>query len=74
MQLLFLDENVPNSCTWSISNMSDRFSAGVVHSFTGSAEDCNKVLSFSNLFIGEPFVHCNFNLELISVAVLCFIY
>ncbi|KAI8562884.1 hypothetical protein RHMOL_Rhmol03G0070000 [Rhododendron molle] len=30
----------------------DRFSAGVVHSFTGSAEDCNKVLSFSNLFIG----------------------
>ncbi|XP_058204434.1 uncharacterized protein LOC131318574 [Rhododendron vialii] len=30
----------------------DRFSAGVVHSFTGSAEDCNKVLSFSTLFIG----------------------
>ncbi|KAF5937837.1 hypothetical protein HYC85_025343 [Camellia sinensis] len=30
----------------------DRFSAGVAHSFTGSAEDRNKLLSFSNLYIG----------------------
>lgn len=35
-----------------IERNKDRFSAGVVHSFTGSAEDCDKVLSFSNLFIG----------------------
>ncbi|RVW73017.1 putative deoxyribonuclease TATDN1 [Vitis vinifera] len=30
----------------------DRFGGGVAHSFTGSAEDCNKLLSFNNLFIG----------------------
>ncbi|XP_057506652.1 uncharacterized protein LOC130789889 [Actinidia eriantha] len=30
----------------------DRFSGGVAHSFTGSAEDCDKLLLFSNLFIG----------------------
>ncbi|XP_047261855.1 deoxyribonuclease TATDN1-like, partial [Capsicum annuum] len=30
----------------------DRFVAGVAHSFTGSAEDCDKLLSFSNIFIG----------------------
>lgn len=36
-----------------IERNKDRFSAGVVHSFTGSAEDCDKVLSFSNLFIGK---------------------
>ncbi|XP_010907352.1 uncharacterized protein [Elaeis guineensis] len=29
-----------------------RFSAGVAHSFTGSAEDRDKLLSFDNLFIG----------------------
>ncbi|XP_028119446.1 putative deoxyribonuclease TATDN1 isoform X2 [Camellia sinensis] len=29
-----------------------KFSAGVAHSFTGSAEDRNKLLSFSNLYIG----------------------
>ncbi|KAK8953614.1 hypothetical protein KSP40_PGU015366 [Platanthera guangdongensis] len=29
-----------------------RFTHGVVHSFTGSAEDCDKLLSFDNLFIG----------------------
>ncbi|KAG1368353.1 putative deoxyribonuclease TATDN1 [Cocos nucifera] len=29
-----------------------RFSAGVSHSFTGSAEDRDKLLSFDNLFIG----------------------
>lgn len=30
----------------------DRFGGGVAHSFTGSAEDRNKLLSFNNLFIG----------------------
>ncbi|KAA8516813.1 hypothetical protein F0562_017077 [Nyssa sinensis] len=30
----------------------DRFSTGVTHSFTGSADDRDKLLSFSNLFIG----------------------
>ncbi|CAH9063537.1 unnamed protein product [Cuscuta europaea] len=30
----------------------DRFCAGVVHSFTDSAEDRDKLLSFNNLFIG----------------------
>lgn len=29
-----------------------RFSTGVVHSFTGSAEDCDKVLASEQLFIG----------------------
>ncbi|KAK9125822.1 hypothetical protein Scep_014668 [Stephania cephalantha] len=32
----------------------DKFSFGVAHSFTGSAEDRDKLLSFSNLYIGEP--------------------
>ncbi|XP_059668647.1 uncharacterized protein LOC132313739 [Cornus florida] len=35
-----------------IKQNKDRFCAGVAHSFTGSAEDCEKLLSFSNLFIG----------------------
>ncbi|KAK9153367.1 hypothetical protein Sjap_000847 [Stephania japonica] len=30
----------------------DKFSSGVAHSFTGSAEDRDKLLSFSNLYIG----------------------
>ncbi|XP_042378477.1 putative deoxyribonuclease TATDN1 isoform X2 [Zingiber officinale] len=30
----------------------ERFIAGVAHSFTGSAEECNKLLAFENLFIG----------------------
>ncbi|KAL1822563.1 hypothetical protein DCAR_0310382 [Daucus carota subsp. sativus] len=30
----------------------ERFSAGVAHSFTGTAEDRDKLLSFNNLFIG----------------------
>ncbi|KAK1562496.1 hypothetical protein Q3G72_012815 [Acer saccharum] len=30
----------------------DRFSAGVTHSFTDSAEDRDKLLSFSNMYIG----------------------
>ncbi|KAI3417772.1 uncharacterized protein J3R85_014227 [Psidium guajava] len=30
----------------------DRFAAGVAHSFTGSAEDRDKLLSFSNIFLG----------------------
>ncbi|CAK7342065.1 unnamed protein product [Dovyalis caffra] len=30
----------------------DRFSGGVTHSFTGSADDCEKLLSFSNMYIG----------------------
>ncbi|KAF5750594.1 putative deoxyribonuclease TATDN1-like [Tripterygium wilfordii] len=30
----------------------DRFCGGVAHSFTGSAEDCNKLLLFGNLYIG----------------------
>lgn len=30
----------------------DRFSAGVAHSFTGSAEDRDKLLSFRNMYIG----------------------
>eukprot|EP00252_Welwitschia_mirabilis_P009932 TRINITY_DN22880_c0_g1_i2.p1 TRINITY_DN22880_c0_g1~~TRINITY_DN22880_c0_g1_i2.p1 ORF type:complete len:322 (-),score=59.90 TRINITY_DN22880_c0_g1_i2:223-1188(-) len=29
-----------------------RFISGVAHSFTGSAEECNQLLMFSNLFIG----------------------
>lgn len=28
------------------------FTAGVTHSFTGSAEDCVKLLSFDNMYIG----------------------
>ncbi|PHT44815.1 hypothetical protein CQW23_13973 [Capsicum baccatum] len=31
----------------------DRFVAGVAHSFTGCAEDSDKLLSFSNVFVGE---------------------
>ncbi|KAL2900948.1 putative deoxyribonuclease TATDN1 [Bienertia sinuspersici] len=31
----------------------NRFYGGVAHSFTGSAEDCDKLLSFSNLYIGK---------------------
>ncbi|KAF7851942.1 hypothetical protein BT93_L1653 [Corymbia citriodora subsp. variegata] len=30
----------------------DRFTAGVAHSFTGSAEDRDKLLSFSNIYLG----------------------
>ncbi|XP_044494622.1 putative deoxyribonuclease TATDN1 [Mangifera indica] len=30
----------------------DSFSAGVTHSFTDNAEDCDKLLSFSNMYIG----------------------
>ncbi|CAK9136202.1 unnamed protein product [Ilex paraguariensis] len=30
----------------------NRFCGGVAHSFTGSAEDCDRLLSFSDLFIG----------------------
>uniref|UniRef100_A0A2P2L3I9 Uncharacterized protein MANES_09G044500 n=1 Tax=Rhizophora mucronata TaxID=61149 RepID=A0A2P2L3I9_RHIMU len=30
----------------------DKFSAGVTHSFSGSAEDCDKLLSFSSMYIG----------------------
>ncbi|XP_012074297.1 putative deoxyribonuclease TATDN1 [Jatropha curcas] len=30
----------------------EKFSAGVTHSFTGSAEDCDKLLSFNNMYIG----------------------
>lgn len=30
-----------------------RFSAGVVHSFTDSAEDRDKLLTFNNIYIGE---------------------
>ncbi|KAG9445275.1 hypothetical protein H6P81_016615 [Aristolochia fimbriata] len=30
----------------------DRFIAGVAHSFTGSAEDCDRLLEFENLYIG----------------------
>ncbi|KAL1291693.1 uncharacterized protein [Arachis hypogaea] len=29
-----------------------RFTAGVAHSFTGSTDDCNKLLSFDNMYIG----------------------
>ncbi|XP_050380210.1 uncharacterized protein LOC126797598 isoform X1 [Argentina anserina] len=31
----------------------DRFTAGVAHSFTGSADDCNKLLSISNMYIDK---------------------
>ncbi|RWW69860.1 hypothetical protein BHE74_00022496 [Ensete ventricosum] len=31
----------------------DRFVSGVAHSFTGSAEDRDRLLSFENLFIGD---------------------
>ncbi|KAG8648735.1 hypothetical protein MANES_08G034500v8 [Manihot esculenta] len=30
----------------------DKFSAGVTHSFTGNTEDCDKLLSFNNMYIG----------------------
>ncbi|XP_019424739.1 PREDICTED: putative deoxyribonuclease TATDN1 [Lupinus angustifolius] len=30
----------------------DRFTAGVTHSFTGSMDDCIKLLSFDNMYIG----------------------
>nr|XP_029145630.1 putative deoxyribonuclease TATDN1 isoform X3 [Arachis hypogaea] len=29
-----------------------KFTAGVAHSFTGSTDDCNKLLSFDNMYIG----------------------
>lgn len=35
----------------------DRFSAGVAHSFTGTAEDRDRLLSFNNLFIGDMIQH-----------------
>lgn len=35
-----------------ILSLFDRFCGGVAHSFTGSAEDRDKLLSFNNLFIG----------------------
>nr|DAD28978.1 TPA_asm: hypothetical protein HUJ06_030446 [Nelumbo nucifera] len=35
-----------------LSRNKERFSAGVAHSFTGSAEDRDKLLSFNDLFIG----------------------
>lgn len=31
----------------------ERFTGGVTHSFTGSAEDRDKLLSFHNMYIGE---------------------
>lgn len=33
-----------------------RFSAGVVHSFTDSAEDRDKLLTFNNIYIGEVYM------------------
>lgn len=39
-----------------------RFTGGVAHSFTGSAEDCDKLLTFSNMYIGEfscTFCNCD---------------
>lgn len=46
----------------SIVNCNYRFSGGVTHSFTGSAEDCGKLLSFNNMYIGEhtPFASASF--------------
>ncbi|ONK65137.1 uncharacterized protein A4U43_C07F34060, partial [Asparagus officinalis] len=35
-----------------LTSQKDRFTFGVAHSFTGSAEDRDKLLSFDNLFIG----------------------
>ncbi|KAF6161193.1 hypothetical protein GIB67_007834 [Kingdonia uniflora] len=35
-----------------LTRQKDRFSNGVVHSFTGSVEDCRRLLSYNNLFIG----------------------
>ncbi|PIA59769.1 hypothetical protein AQUCO_00400575v1 [Aquilegia coerulea] len=35
-----------------LAGQKDKFVAGVAHSFTGSAEDRDKLLSFSNLYIG----------------------
>ncbi|XP_073005088.1 uncharacterized protein [Typha latifolia] len=35
-----------------VSQNKGRFSAGVAHSFTGSAEDRDRLLSFNNIFIG----------------------
>jgi hypothetical protein len=32
-----------------------RFNGGVTRSFTGSAEDCKKLLSFNNLYRGDSF-------------------
>lgn len=36
-----------------IFHLYDRFTGGVTHSFTGSAEDCIKLLSFDNMYIGK---------------------
>lgn len=35
----------------------DRFISGVAHSFTGSAEDRDRLLSFENLFIGDDSIY-----------------
>jgi Tat protein secretion system quality control protein TatD with DNase activity len=31
----------------------NRFTGGVAHSFTGSAEDCDRLLAFDSMFIGN---------------------
>ncbi|KAF8395471.1 hypothetical protein HHK36_019417 [Tetracentron sinense] len=48
----------------------ERFSAGVVHSFTGSAEDRDRLLQFSNLFIGKY----SFMVDLYSISSLSALY
>ncbi|XP_068649941.1 uncharacterized protein [Aristolochia californica] len=35
-----------------LARKKDRFIAGVAHSFTGSADDCDSLLQFENLYIG----------------------
>lgn len=36
-----------------VSVADDRFGAGVAHSFTGTAEERDKLLSFKSMFIGR---------------------
>lgn len=52
-----------------------RFSAGVTHSFTDSAEDRDKLLTFSNMYIGEDLaVHLFLFVKLPRVQVLYVIF
>lgn len=44
-----------------------RFCSGVAHSFTGSAEDRDRLLSFNNLFIGKRH-YCSCAMSLICPA------
>lgn len=51
-----------------ITFLACRFFAGVAHSFTGSAEDRDKLLSFSNLYIGK---YPSYPRKLLHASIIC---